>query len=236
MIFDVHNHIGFRRGEYASVEELLRLMDKNHIDKAVVFTQCETPDNKYVARSVEKYRDRLVGFAYLDPWRFDTEEELSRCITEYGFMGVKLNPTKQAFALDRHSLVDQIFEICGKKGFPILSHGASDLFSMPSKFGTMARLFPHVNLIMAHMGLPDAFDTALRLVKENKNLYVDIAGVHPRAIKRAVDEVGAEKILMGTDSPWGLYELSLIGINEATDDPKNREMIMSGNIKRILKL
>lgn len=234
MIFDSHNHIGFRKGEYFSVEEMIDLMDKNHIDKAVVFTQCETPDNKYVATSVAKFPDRLVGFTYIDPWQFSAEEELSRYITEFGFKGVKLNPTKQAYALDRHSIVDMIFEICGKKHLPILSHGASDLFSMPSKFATMARLFPNVNLIMAHMGLPDAFDTALRAVKTLKNLYIDIAGVHPRAVKQALQEVGAEKILMGTDSPWGRYELSIMAIKEATNDPLQQKLIMGENIQRLL--
>ena len=55
-----------------------------------------------------------------------------------------------------------------------------------------------------------------------------------RAVKQALQEVGAEKILMGTDSPWGRYELSIMGIKEATNDPSEQKLIMGGNIQRLL--
>lgn len=236
MILDSHNHIGYRKGEYFAVEEVISWMDKAGIDKIVVFTQCETPDNIYVAKAMQKYPDRLIGFAYSEPWEFTAEEELYRCFTEYNMKGLKLNPTKQSFALDRHDLVDILFKICEKKNCPIVSHGASDIFNMPNKFAAMARQFPGVNLIMAHMGLPDAFDSALRLVKSLKNLYLDTAGVDPQAIKKAIKEVGPEKILMGSDTPWGRFELSIHAVEAATSDKSARELIMGGNLQRLLNL
>lgn len=236
MIIDSHNHIGFRKGEYFMAEEVIAWMDKSGVDKIVVFTQCETPDNAYVAKAIEKYPNRLIGFAYSEPWEFTAEKELYKCFTEYGMRGLKLNPTKQSYALDRHQLVDMLFEICQKKNYPIVAHGASDIFNMPHKFAAMARKFPGVNLIMAHMGLPDAFDTALRLVKSLDNLYLDTAGVDPQAIKKAIKEVGAEKILMGSDTPWGRFELSFHAVETATSDPYERRLIMGENIARLLNL
>jgi len=183
---------------------------------------------------MEKHPDRLIGFAYLDPWQYTAEEELCRCVTEYGMKGLKLNPTKQAFAIDRHSLLDPIFEICAAKRLPIVVHGTSDLFCMPSKFATMARAFPNVTLIMAHMGLPDAFDSAMRVVGRYANLFVDTSGVSPRAVREALEAVGPEKILMATEVPWSRFEASIRAVEQATADPAERELIMGGNILRLL--
>jgi len=234
MIVDCHNHIGYRKGEYFSADEMISWMDNAAVDMCVVFAQLEAIDNDYVAASVQEYPDRLIGWIVLDPWEYGAEEELSRCVTELGLRGLKLNPSRHGFALDRHNLLDPIFQICAKKNLPILSHGASDLFSMPAKFESMARAFPDVTLIMAHMGLPDAFHTALRAAKKYPNLFLNTAGVPPAAIAKAIAAVGAEKILMGTDAPWGRFELSIEAVKRATSDPVERELIMGKNILSII--
>ena len=62
MIFDAHNHIGHRKGLDFPVEQLIERMDAAGIDKAVVFSFPEDIDNDYVADSVRRFPDRLIGF------------------------------------------------------------------------------------------------------------------------------------------------------------------------------
>src|SRR5262245_22985811 len=54
--------------------------------------------NDYVAGVVEKYPDRFIGFASVDPWKGQAAlKELERAVKELGLRGLKLHPTSQAF-------------------------------------------------------------------------------------------------------------------------------------------
>ena len=138
--------------------------------------------------------------------------------------------------MDRAQLLDPLFEVAAYRNIPIIAHGADDLFSMPGKFEAMAKRHPKVNLIIAHMGVDRALSAAIRAAKRHKNLYLDTSSVSPKAIKEALDGVGAEKILMGTDAPWGRFELSIEAVKRATQDKIEQELIMGKNQARLLQL
>ena len=92
MIIDLFSHIGKRKGEFYKVESLLELEDQAHVDKAMICSQLETIDNEYIFDCTQRYPDRTLGFAVINPWDMDGEEELERCFRDYKFYGVKMNP------------------------------------------------------------------------------------------------------------------------------------------------
>lgn len=236
MIIDSHNHLGIRKGEDFPTSSMLEWMDAAGVDAAVVTTHPEAIDNAYVAAAQEQYPDRILGFAVVNPWDYTAEEELEHCFRDLHLYGLKLNPLRHGYALDRHEIMDPIFEIAQKYHKPILVHGLSDQFNMPGKFEEMARTFPKVNIIMAHIGEPDAVDWAIRVAARNPNIYVDTAGIVLHTLQAALEGIPAEKILMGTDAPWGNFELSIRLVEKATQDEKIRAMIMGENIARLLDL
>lgn len=236
MIIDAHNHLGFRKGVNFPTETLISWLDKAGVDGCVVTTHPESIDNDYVANAQKQYPRRIFGYAVVNPWLYSAERELERCFTELNMYGLKLNPIRHGFALDRHQIVDPIFEICDHYKKPVLCHGESDIFNMPGKFEEMARTFPNVPVIMAHMGQPDAVESALRAANRYENIYLDTAGVSLGTLKRAIKEVDPHKILMGTDAEWGRFELSMELVKRATDDEEIRSLIMGGNIIRLLGL
>jgi aminocarboxymuconate-semialdehyde decarboxylase len=74
-----------------------------------------------------------------------------------------------------------------------------------------------------------------------KSFYYDTAGPsHAGAVVGAVHTVGADHILFGTDLPWGqegdYVERAVACVEEAGLSPNEKELIYSGNAKRILKL
>ena len=79
-----------------------------------------------------------------------------------------------------------------------------------------------------------------RAVFSFDNYYIDISGTaifRHGALKRLVDEVGADRLLYGSDFPTCNPELFLSGILEdryLTDTEK--EKILSLNVKRLLDL
>ena len=58
------------------------------------------------------------------------------------------------------------------------------------------------------------------------------------AARCAIDTVGADRILFGTDAPplYPLKERGLALVDELGLDPADREKVLAGNAKRLLKL
>lgn len=234
MIIDSHNHLGTRKGEHFPVEDMIKWLDAAKVDACVVTTHPEAIDNDYVAEAQARYPARILGYAVINPWDYSAEKELRRCLGELKLRGLKLNPIRHGYALDRHELLDPFFEICREYKVPVLCHGGSDLFTMPGKFDEMARSFPDVTLILAHMGEPDAVEAAIRVAERRKNVYLDTAGISLNTLRQALMRVPPERIMMGTDAPWGRFELSIKTVLRATDDERVRKLILGENIARLL--
>ena len=236
MIIDSHNHMGKRKGVDFPAESMIEWMDKAGVDACLVTSQVEAINNDYIAEMQLKFENRIFGYAVVNPWDYIAEEELERCFRDLNLYGLKLNPLRHGFALDRHSIVDPLFEICERYDKPILVHGQSDMFNMPGKFDEMAETFPNVKIILAHIGEPDAIDAAIRVVNRRENVYVDTAGIQLSTLKRAVNEIDPNKILMGTDAPWGDFNLSIKLVEKATEDEEIRQKILGKNAARLFKL
>lgn len=236
MIIDSHNHMGKRKGVDFPAESMIEWVDKAGVDACLVTSQVEAINNDYIAEMQLKFENRIFGYAVVNPWDYIAEEELERCFRDLNLYGLKLNPLRHGFALDRHSIVDPLFEICERYDKPILVHGQSDMFNMPGKFDEMAETFPNVKIILAHIGEPDAIDAAIRVVNRRENVYVDTAGIQLSTLKRAVNEIDPNKILMGTDAPWGDFNLSIELVEKATENEEIRQKILGKNAARLFKL
>ena len=150
MIIDMLTHIGVRKGENYKVEMLIALMDEAKIDKAMICSQLETIDNNYIYDSTKRYPDRTLGFAVINPWDMEGENELERCFRDYGFYGLKMNAIRFGYSADRHSLLDPYFDLCRAYKKCAVVHGQSDLFSIPDKWAEMAKTYPDVPVILYH--------------------------------------------------------------------------------------
>ncbi len=100
----------------------------------------------------------------------------------------------------------------------------------------MARRFPDVTLIMAHGGHNWLREDAIEVVKRNTNLYVESSIMYSGYVRRYVEEISPERVLMGTDSPVEVFEVEMKKIEMAVDDKTHRALVMGGNIARILEL
>lgn len=77
-------------------------------------------------------------------------------------------------------------------------------------------------------------DAAIRVAKRRKNVYIDTASVQLSTLKKALKEIDPNKILMGTDAPWGDFTLSIDLVKKATDDIEIQNKILGENIVRVL--
>ncbi len=237
MIIDGHVHIGIRLGLGQSIEKLIDKMDRENVDKSIVFNMVEViDDNDYTAKAMETYPDRLIGFATINPRHANAREELIRSMKVLGLKGVKLHPTLHGYSFSDHLLLDPILEICTQFKVPIIGHGADDVFSVPLAYEEMARSFPKIPFVIAHMGAFFLSDQAIMVAKRTKNIFLGTEGAMMKHIQDAVNEVGAEKVVMGSDSPTHTTTLEMDKIKVAVGDSAKQKLITGDNWARLLKL
>lgn len=236
LVIDAHNHIGIRHGAKQMPADLVAKMDQAGVDRAVVFPFCEGGfTNDIVVEAMQQFPDRLIPYCCVDAWRKEQAvEELRHCIEDLGFKGLKLHPTIHGYHLADHGLVDPLFAAARDLHIPIIVHGASDLFNAPPEFGEMARSFPEVPLMMAHMGVFWSTDQAIYYARQNKNLYLETSRAPIYEISVAVRELGPEKVIWGTDSPFVDYEWEFKKMVRATASPEGYQKIVGENLANLL--
>lgn len=236
MIIDMLTHIGRRKDGTYKVESLIELMESSGVDVCMICSQLETIDNDYIFECTKEYPEKTLGFAVINPWDMDGEEELEKCYAKYNFYGLKLNGVRFGFSADRHSLLDPYFDICKKHKKIVVAHNMSDLFSIPEKWAEMAKSYPDVPIIMYHMGVPFMSDSAIQFALEYENIFLSTAGAFVPVMKKALKKIGADKIIFSTDAPYGDMRQEVEKIKYITMNTTEQEKIYYLNICKLLGL
>lgn len=246
MIFDCHNVVVSTeiRGCMGKInlhsvtqtpEELIQRMDKAGVDLAAVYSPRGGANNEFVSNVMKKLPKRVVGLAYINPNETGALKELKKCINILGLKGIKLNPVIDKYSLGNLKLMRPIFEFCTQRDVVVLAHSAEGdrTFSMPHHFDKIAKAFPKLKIIMAHCGMPHDYLEAIKVVRWNKNIYIGTHAVTTYVLNLAMQKVGAEKILLGTDSPFECFEVEMEKIKQITTCEKARRKILGGNAARL---
>lgn len=237
LIIDAHNHIGSRAGASQTGPELVAKMDVAGVQRAVVFPFVEGNfTNQGPKDAYDACPDRIIPYCAVNPWEPGAAEEVRRCVKDWGFKGLKLHPTLNGFHLSDPKLVNPLFEEADGLGIPIIVHGASDLYNSPPEFAEMARRFPRVRLLMAHMGFFWSVDQAIDYAKTFPNLYLETSRAPVFEIATAIRELGPGKVIWGTDSPFVDYEWEYRKMERCTKDPAVYDLLMGDTMAEILGL
>ena len=243
-IIDMHAHIDICEPLhwYDTAEKLLLLMDEAGIEKAVVsaYLNLPGPDMGCADRlwkSIEPYSDRFMMFLRMDPWFGEkTIQFLEEACKKYPVKGVKLHPAHYTL----HPYGDLTVELCqkaGERGLPVLFHCGDEMMCLPLQIGELAVQCPKTTIILAHMGGYAHNRDAIEVAKKNGNIYIDTSEVPlVKEIRWLVDELGAGRILFGTDAPCcdPLVELKKVLLAKLTED--ELENILYKNAVRIMGL
>ena len=240
MVIDCHNHIGEPWGtrDRQTPEELLERMDRAGIDMAVVFPfRYENYDNRNTYEAVKRYPDRLIGFAMAAPWLCrDIGTVLRKEIEEYGFKGIKIHANAHSFKMTAVETLAPIFDVAREKQIPVLAYSGDELVAVPHTFGPIAKAYPDVNIIMAHSGFMQNTPEAISVAKECPNIYLVHESGISGGLMQSVKELGADRVLMGTDTPYWDFEVQLKKIEVAVPLEEDRKKIQGENIARLLRL
>jgi predicted TIM-barrel fold metal-dependent hydrolase len=235
-ICDAHVHLG-KSGPWQPygdptiyVADLIRLFDKNNVERAIVFPNPNVGDrypemNDYIAKSVGKYPKRLVGFGRVDPRRDDAIEELARIKNDLGLTGLKLHPMVECFRPD-HPFFNRFFQEANRLGLPILFH-TGDGFSSPGLITKIAKKHPKLPIILGHLK-----EGALSSMKERQNIYVETSGTLPELVELAV-KIDENRVLFGSDAPYYHYtpQIAIVEASRLTERIKRK--VLFENFQRL---
>lgn len=186
------------------------------VDRAIVLgfksRYLETEiSNRCVADYVRKNSSKLVGFAGIDPTDVDCLEELRIAQEDLQLKGVTVSPALQNFhPADTRAM--RLFEECARREMPVLFESAHRNpaarveFSRPMLLDEVAREFPQLRIVVAHLGYP-FIDETLVLLGKHERVFADVAALlrSPWRIYNALlaaHEYGVMgKLLFGSDFP-----------------------------------
>lgn len=244
-IIDSHMHLGewdfFTHG--AGLKGILNLMDRLEIGRAYSTHQLWFAARFKEAReeSVRAYHEsdgRIPFLAGFDPrYPADSLSEIGLCAKEEGFLGIKIHPSFHETPADDAGY-RVIWEYVESNGLPLLSHTWSDTYnpiqrlSQPKLFEEYADKYQSVKFVLGHSGGPgNGRQQAVDLARKHPNVYLDTAGdlFSYGFLKYLVENVGAHKILFGTDQPMMDPRCQVVRTYLAGLDSESKELIFYKN-------
>jgi len=222
------------------VEQLDALCRDAGVDKAVLMpTPTFRPRNRLVADALGAApgsRERFVGCALVNPhFGDDAVGELERAVKEWGFRAAKLMPTLHAVNLIGR-LAHPVMRKAQELGIPVTIHSAGSP-AHPLEIGVLAEAFPEVPVIMDHMGYRNYVGAAIAAAKRAPNLYLMTTAVmEPHCIRDAVREIGAHRVLFGSNGPAVRPATQILVIRQAELAPADERKVLGENAARLLRV
>jgi predicted TIM-barrel fold metal-dependent hydrolase len=236
--------------------ELLAAMDAGGVDRAVVFGfPWQSPElyrrhNDFVMAAVREFPGRLIGFGSFDPLAAGAAEEAERCLAG-GLAGIgELAFYRSGIDDAALSALEPVMEVCRSRRRPVLLHTNEPVgHAYPGKTpNTLAQIYRLIErfrdntLVLAHWGGGLFFYSLLkREVKDRlRNVYFDTAAspylYDPAVYAIAVQTIGADKILFGSDYPLLPPERYFREMEAAGVSSRDRDMICGRNAAGLLNL
>jgi len=179
--------------------------------------------NEHIAQFVARAPQKLIGFMSIDPNEPEWRDDFERSRQELRLKGVKLGPIYAGFDPTDPAL-DPLYSGCVKHNLPVLIHvGASFVrfgpleWSRPILIDAVARKFPDLKIIMAHLGHPWEGET-IAVIRKHPNVYADVSALHYRPWQlyhslMLAQEYGAmNKLLFGSDYPFTTAAATIEGL------------------------
>ena len=213
VVLDVHTHLGLDEdGRSLTLEQLLAQLDAAGARRACVFPLDDPerrpayrlPNDRVLAWAGES-DGRLVPFCRLDP----AEEPRAECerALAAGARGIKLHPRAQDFVFDGPEL-EGVFTIAEEAAVPVLIHAGRGLPPLAEGLAQLVLRHPGVTVILAHGAICDQGILTTRLAEHPGVLY-DISCFFPIDVIELFARVPAERIVFGSDPPYGLPATTL---------------------------
>lgn len=238
-------------------------LDVNVVYRAALIASAPG-DEASVAAAVRAYPHRFYGYFMLDPTQPDALDRVKAAASNPHLHGLCLFPAMHTYSITDARLVPLleaasdarlvVFVHCGA-----ISVGVRKKLGLPSQFDMrysnpldlhpVALHFPQIRFVVPHFGA-GLFREALMLADLCPNVYLDTSssnrwiayeGLDLRVVfRRAIDVLGLERILFGTDSSFfprgwhaAIFKEQTTALYEIGLDAQQASFILNQNLERL---
>jgi len=247
-IWDAHVHLSGVAGSVEQrVDRLLEYASRMGIARLVVFMGTSfvsdpSPEelrkqNDEVLRAIAHAPERVLGMVYVNPKHTQASlDELDRCVRNGPMVGVKLWIAMEC----RRPELDPIVRRAVELKVPLLQHAYDRVAgNMPgeSSCGDVAELaarHPDASFICSHTG--NDWERGIRAIRAHRNVSAEVCGSDPTAgfVEMAVRELGAERVIYGSDAGGRSFASQLAKVYSAQLPEAAQRLILGGNLRRLL--
>ncbi|MCD0448636.1 amidohydrolase family protein [Actinocorallia sp. API 0066] len=153
-------------------------------------------DNDAVLAACAGTDGRLVPFFFANPHRAPDAYRSGAA----GFRGLEISPAVHGVGLD-DPRVEALVGVAADFRHPVYvvcldrpGAGVADLVAL-------ARVFPDVSFVLGHSGIGNIDFHALNLIKDEPNILLETSGGYTCVVEAAVDRLGAERVVFGSEYP-----------------------------------
>ena len=213
-------------------------------------------------KSDKRFRDRFIQFAVINPIYAGWKNDITTCVDRMGMRGLRIFPQYHDYGITDPSLIELV-KIARDKGLPVaidirmVDSRQKSWLDIPKfeprevKYDIISLEWQLRNVVPLIREVPDAkyiivnvangmrvSDEELELIKKADILF-DTSGRSMSNMPELIKRFGSEKFAFGTHSPVLDYlsgHLRIEYMNDAEADEMTKELIRSGNAKRVIGL
>jgi len=221
MIIDSHVHVGGKMFGFDMTEEKVLLsMEKYAIDVCLVSNgdageyghnlelipkELQIDQKTALERSIRFSKEnegRIYAGFWCKPHHEQMDEEIDKMIADNrkNVVFLKVHPFHSNIAFDDEKMIPYL-DMAVKYNLPVVVHTGEGYNDSPQRVYNMAKKYPQLKFIMAHMGLGTDNQLAVDLMAKVDNLYADTTWVPVSTTLEVIKRYGSKRVMFGSDSP-----------------------------------
>ena len=250
MIWDLHCHLSGVDGRTPDerIAQLMTYADRMNVERMVFFmgfpwSHDPAPDefrrqNDQVLQALSHWHHRAFGFAYVNPkYPEESVKEIDRVVRDGPMLGIKLWVALRC----NDERLDPIIHRAGELKALVFQHtwlksgGNLPGESTPMELAELAARHPKVSLVCGHGG--GDWEQGIRAIRGSANVSLGTGGFDPTSgfIEMAVRELGADRVLYGSDVGGRSFSTQLGKVQGADVPDAAKRMILGKNLRRLLE-
>lgn len=228
------------------LEKLVHSMDRLKISHSVIYSiEPLTSTQEIIDETTSKYPGRFSVFGSVARNHPDPVGYLMPFVEVGTIKGVKIHPMVGGYeACDLYDATKEYVALANEYDLPVCLHtghipieglcGRNVPCSEISAFESLIKEFPDCTFILNHTGW-ESWRAAIQMAKTYQNIIVETSWQPARVIRKAVKQLGAERVIWGSDFPLFQQWQALAEVERALND-REFELVASKNAKRLLKM
>jgi uncharacterized protein len=261
MLLDINASVGhwpFQHYNYNTCSSLLSRMNKYGVNVSVIGnlngvfyknTQSANEELFSEINSDKSFRDRFIPFAVINPIYAGWKDDLDICTAKFGMKGIRLYPLYHDYDLTDPSCIELVKSARDRNLVVALTLRMVD--SRPRSWMDIQKEWELKDVMPVIKEVPDAKYMILNVANsmdlndedttllKGSNVVLDTSGRMISNLGVLLKKFGEDKFAFGTHSPILDYvsgRLRIESLRESEANEKTKELLRSGNAKRILGL